>query len=522
VSIELEKRLLVDQDAVLHAGSWGDEPVRIWMIDPAGAGPAAVEAAQRDTESLAALDEPALLPILASGQLDDGRLWLTVPPAPDLGLDELLTELGPLRLPQLRALARSLCAALTALHQHGILHGGLAPAMMRYSSIHDDDAPPRLTGAGWASLRLAWLMRSEPNPETLRRMAPELHVGRRAKTDRQADIFAAGCLLYEAATGRPAFAGETAGDVMAALNHPTRPDIRDVLGPAEEPLAGVLGRCLAVSPRERHSSVTALWRELAPALGGAADPLHAHHTGPIGLPADPRAPTHKTVPATGPAQPAVIVDKDQTRRRGGSVWLTLGVSAAAILAAVIILLVIHNASKNSGSSESRSPDAMAGTTEGTAPEPNADASTPDRPSPPSPGVPRRVAPHAGALKIERLLARVGLTDGEVVVDHALALDYDLAIQALHDGNKRAFAEAMQQIERASRPRRCAEINHKKRFYIKSGIRTLGKRLGYWDRFRIERQLADVLHSRGGCKARNRRLTPLVEELRDRLVDKRVK
>lgn len=521
MSIELQKQLLVDQEAVLHAGNWGGEPARIWMIDPAGAGPAAVAAAQRDLESLAALDEPALLPITASGQLDDGRLWAAVPPEPDLGLHELLCELGPLRLPQLRALARALCSGLAALHQQGIVHGGLVPAMMRYTSIHDDEATPRLTGAGWTSLRLAWLARTDVGPEQLRRMAPELHLSRRAQTNRQADVFAAGCLVYEAATGQPAFPGETSLDVLAALGNIDRPDIRDALGPAEEPLAKVLGRCMAVSPRSRYSSVTALWRELAPALGGPADPLHTHHTGPIGLPADSAPPTDKPANTNGPAQPAAIVDKDQARRRRGSGLLTLGVSVGAVGAAVVILLILRGASDHSTPSDSPIPDQMAGTMGGPSPDPSTGPHSMGRSFLRSPGVPARVAPRAGTAKIDRLLARVGLTGGEVVVDHALALDYDLAVQALHDGKPAAFAEASRQIERATRPGRCHEILRKKRFYIKSGVRTLGKRLGHWERFRIERGLADILKSRGGCKAQSRRLTPLVEEIRDRLVDKRV-
>jgi hypothetical protein len=527
VSIELQQRLLVDQTAELHAGSWGGEPARIWMINPAGAGPAAVESTQRDLESLATLEEPALLPLTASGQLDDGRLWVAVPPEPDIGLHRLLRELGPLRLPQLRALARALCSALAALHQQGIVHGGLVPAMMRYASIHDDNAPPRLTGAGWASLRLAWLARSDADPDQLRRLAPELCGGQLAQTDRMADIFAAGCLLYEAATGRPAFAGETPQDVVAALVNDHRPDIRDRLGPAEEPLAKVLGRCLAVSPADRYSSVTALWRELAPALGGAADPLHTHRTGPIGLPADSEPPTDRppangSEPTTGQAQPAVIVDKAQARRRRGSGLLTLAISASAIGAAVAILLVIRNSSNPGDASDSTGRAPMAGAMGDPVPGRSTGPMTMAPSHKHSAGVPRPVAPRAGAATIDRLLARVGLTGGGVVVDNALALDYDLAVQALHDGKSRAFAEALQQIRRATRPGQCHAILRKKRFYIKSGIRTLSKRLEKWERFRMERTLSDVLKSRGGCKARSRRLSPLIEELRDRLVDKRAK
>ncbi len=529
MSIELEKRLLVDQEAVLHAGSWGGETARIWMVDPSGAGPAAVEASQRDLESLAALDEDSLLPITASGLLDDGRLWAAVPPEPDLGLDELLEELGPLRLPQLRALARALCSGLASLHQQGIVHGGLAPAMLRYSSIHDDDAPPRLTGAGWASLRLAWLARSEPDPELLRRMAPELRPGRAAQTDRQADVFAIGCLLYEAATGQPAFPGDSAEDVDAALSSADRPDIRAALGPAEKPLARVLARCLAVAPKERYTSVTALWRELGPALGDAATPLHTHHTGPIGLPAgeEPRPEDSPDGPnanegQNGQAQPAVIVDEDQAKRRRGSGLLTLGITAGAALVAVVILLALRSGAGREDDNDNQTKDTMAGGMTDAVMDPGMATAPMGRPRRHSSGVPPRVAPKAGAEKIERLLARVGLTGGEVVVDHALELDYDLAVQALHDDKPKAFAEALQQIDRATRPRHCKDISKKKQFYIKSGVRTLGKRLGHWERFRIERKLSDVLKSKGGCRARNRRLTPLVDEMRDRLVDKRKK
>src|SRR5437870_864112 len=53
-------------------------------------------------------------------------------------------------------------------------------------------------------------------------MAPEQARG--AAVDKRADIWAFGCVLYEMLTGRPAFHGSTATDILAAVVK-TDPDL---------------------------------------------------------------------------------------------------------------------------------------------------------------------------------------------------------------------------------------------------------------------------------------------------------
>ncbi|MFH2010692.1 MAG: hypothetical protein ABI333_29090 [bacterium] len=538
MEIQLEQPLLVDQQAVLHTGRRGDSPARVWVIDPAGAGPAAVEAAQRDLAVLQGTQQPGLLSITCSGSLPDGQLWAALSPDLDRGLDQRLAEGGPLTLPQLRSLARSLCGALAALHQQGVVHGGVHPALVRYDADDADALEPQLTGAGWASLRLAWLARGSADPEVLRRVAPELSQARLAQPERQADIFAAGCLLYEAATGKAAFPGASAEEVVAALTQQrARPDIRDALGPAEERLNHVLRRCLDVTPAKRYPSVTALWRELAPALGGRADPLPVRHAGGSSASSSAAGPLVDSTPpgsdpgsGTSPSSPPppLVVDEDQARRRRGSALLTVGITAGAAAIALATLLLARSAPpEDNARAQSNGPAPMkrhpAEPAPEVAPTPGPRPAGRVRAAPrPSAGVPRAVDVAPDSRQLLRLLARVGLNDREVIVSPQLNDQFERAERAIRTRDRAAIPAALAAFRRSTLPRRCPALLRAKRHYVINGIRWLGKRLDRRNRFRIERAMEDARLQGGPCVDHSRRLAPLVMETRDRMVRKYAK
>ena len=79
-------------------------------------------------------------------------------------------------------------------------------------------------------------------------MAPEQARGK--PVDRRADIWAFGCVLYEALTGRRAFPGETSSDTIAGL---LRGEVDWAALPASTPAAvrQLLVRCLEKDPRRR-------------------------------------------------------------------------------------------------------------------------------------------------------------------------------------------------------------------------------------------------------------------------------
>src|SRR5262249_16659297 len=81
-------------------------------------------------------------------------------------------------------------------------------------------------------------------------------------SDERGDIFSLGCVLYETATGRGAFPGDNAADVLAAVlrDQPTEMDASGTRVPVQ--LKQLVARCLAKKPDERFQSA----RELANAL----------------------------------------------------------------------------------------------------------------------------------------------------------------------------------------------------------------------------------------------------------------
>jgi len=117
-------------------------------------------------------------------------------------------------------------------------------------------------------------------------MSPEQIRGH--ELDRRTDVWAFGCVLFEALTGTPAFARETAGDTLAAiLEHEPRWDLLPEAAP--EVLRQLLARCLRKDVERRARDFWDVRLELEEALASlapaAADTTDASAAGlaPSGL-----------------------------------------------------------------------------------------------------------------------------------------------------------------------------------------------------------------------------------------------
>ncbi|GAC1435710.1 MAG: hypothetical protein NVSMB68_07860 [Thermoanaerobaculia bacterium] len=97
-------------------------------------------------------------------------------------------------------------------------------------------------------------------------MAPEQTQG--LEVDERADIFAFGCVLFEAATGTPAFRGNSTIDTMHQVLH-ARPSMDQV----PRRLHAVIQRCLAKSAADRFQQMEEVAEELrgvAPTIGSSS------------------------------------------------------------------------------------------------------------------------------------------------------------------------------------------------------------------------------------------------------------
>ena len=99
-------------------------------------------------------------------------------------------------------------------------------------------------------------------------MAPEQF--RREHVDRRTDIFAAGVLLWQAATGRPLWHGLSELEVIDKLSSGQIPSPRDVNPNVDVDLARICMRALAPRPEDRYATAADLRKDLAEYLAGRA------------------------------------------------------------------------------------------------------------------------------------------------------------------------------------------------------------------------------------------------------------
>jgi serine/threonine protein kinase len=96
---------------------------------------------------------------------------------------------------------------------------------------------------------------------TFQYMAPEQLEGREA--DGRTDIFAPGELMYEMATAKPAFSGNSRASLIASILSADPPPMTELQPMTPPALERVVKKCLAKDPEERWQSASDLASELS-------------------------------------------------------------------------------------------------------------------------------------------------------------------------------------------------------------------------------------------------------------------
>ena len=178
-------------------------------------------------------------------------------------LDERLKQ-GPLPPTEIIPLGIQLAQGLAAAHAQGVVHRDLKPANMRFTP----DGRLKILDFGLAQLvqleteatRSFTLTTSQQISGTLPYMAPEQLRGEPA--DARCDIWAAGAVLYEMATGKRPFPDSNGPLLIDAIlnRNPPRPS---ALNPKVPPgLENVILKALEKQPANRYTSASELGADL--------------------------------------------------------------------------------------------------------------------------------------------------------------------------------------------------------------------------------------------------------------------
>src|SRR5882672_8469200 len=93
-------------------------------------------------------------------------------------------------------------------------------------------------------------------------MSPEQAEGKTGQIDHRSDIFSFGCMLFEAATKRRPFEGESNVQALYKIVYEPAPQLKDFDPAASPELQRVIRRCLQKDPDERYQSIQHVALEL--------------------------------------------------------------------------------------------------------------------------------------------------------------------------------------------------------------------------------------------------------------------
>ena len=275
-----------------------DRLVALKVIRPELAGEESFRARFRsETLTAASVEHPRVVTVFGAGERD-GLLYVAMRYVPGRDLGRLIAADGPLARGHAAEVIAQVADGLDAVHAAGLVHRDVKPAnVIVEGGRADDGSAAFLTDFGLAKAMAstAGLTATGEVIGSVDYMAPEQIEGRRV--DAHTDVYALGCVLFHAVSGKVPFPErESSAKMWAHLNEPPPAAAGRVLDP-------VIRRAMAKDPARRFPSAGDLGRAAVAATRGEAvtEPEHVVAAGDAApLPETVRLSRDPTLPPTDP------------------------------------------------------------------------------------------------------------------------------------------------------------------------------------------------------------------------------
>jgi serine/threonine protein kinase/Flp pilus assembly protein TadD len=234
---------------------------------------------RREAQAVAALNHPNIVTIYSIETAPEGP-FITMELVQGRTLDHLIAGDG-LSTERILEIVQPLVRALVAAHGRGIVHRDLKPANLMVT----DDGTVKVLDFGLAKLHASsdsgehadavtqTVTRVGTVVGTVPYMSPEQLQGK--PVDHRTDIFSLGVILYEMATGRRPFAGETPADVTSAILRDPPAPVGDTRTDVPDELVRIVSRCLEKEPDLRYQSAA----DIQVALSKIGERVQGRRTG---------------------------------------------------------------------------------------------------------------------------------------------------------------------------------------------------------------------------------------------------
>ncbi len=230
---------------------------------------------EREAQLLSELTHPGLVRYVAHGATPAGERYLVMEWLEGEDLARHLQR-GRLTIDAAARMIGQVAEALAAVHARGVVHRDLKPSNLFLVGGDTEDVKILDFGvARFGSLRAT--TQTGTVLGTPGYMAPE-QARSGSPIDTRVDVFALGCVLFEALTGAPAFAGAHLMAMLAKILFEEAPRVSDLRPEVPEALDLLVASMLAKNPDERPRDGAAVARAIAglgavPSDGPRSSPL---------------------------------------------------------------------------------------------------------------------------------------------------------------------------------------------------------------------------------------------------------
>ena len=229
----------------------------------------------REARAAAAVSHPHICQLFDIGE-HEGEPFLCMELLDGRSLAEGLSG-GPMPVPEAATTQLAILSALAALHRRGIVHRDLKPTniFLTGNGVKLLDFGLARTVASMAldetAVTMPGIVMGSP-----RYMSPEQVRGE--DVDPRTDIFAAGLVLFEMLSGRAAFGGTSAVDVLHAVAHDHPPALMGSAAVVD--MDRVIQRAVAKAREDRYQNADDMATDVRAALSrsGGAETARAHAT----------------------------------------------------------------------------------------------------------------------------------------------------------------------------------------------------------------------------------------------------
>jgi hypothetical protein len=221
----------------------------------------------REALLLSELRHPAIVRHVAHGRTGAGDLYLAMEWLDGEDLGRHLAR-GPLEPAAALAMLRRVAEGLAQLHARGGVHRDLKPGNVFLEGGRPERAKLLDFGIARGGAATGSLTRTGALLGTPGYTAPEQARGSRS-VDARVDVFALGCVLFEALAGRPTFVGDHVMAILAKILLEEAPRIRDAVPAAGDEVDALVARMLDKDPARRPADAQAVV-EAIDALGSTA------------------------------------------------------------------------------------------------------------------------------------------------------------------------------------------------------------------------------------------------------------